>query len=678
MRELALRVLRYGLRRLRFLPLQIVDRLRPTYQCQNIEPIRIVSAFDIDSLRPSLASYRALCDAVLSGKSDCLRDDWISVLQDGSTAAVNRSNRERSRKIWQGRPRSGQSCRRWQWDPASGFSWSAKTWYRDIPIPRYAGLEIKHPWERARGYELVWLATAHAAAKAGVPEFRSAESYSSEAEIWIRDFLAHNPPRFGVCWAIAMEAAIRGANIGLAVDLFRAHGARFSDGFLNLVATALHEHCGFIERNPEFSPKWAGNHYLAGVCALAIMACYLPESSTQLHWIEQAADAILLQLDRQFGLDGGNFEGSTAYHGLAAELIAFALAYLAGWAKKHPDSPISARVLSLPAYRISKLANFQEAVTRADGMILQVGDNDSGRLFKIVPTHSPTGGRWIERPRDHRAISAALRALTTGRPPDAPFGPVGHVILSTSQGGLTNTIGTGDNSANVLPQLDRDRVSASWNACPPEARYRIGLRLTQPHQNLDFHAFPNFGLFVWRRDPLMLSIRCGAIGQLGRGGHDHDDQLSITLYDRSGPVIDDPGSPAYQSDKGLRNLYRGADSHFAPCLDYDRATPLEAGPFELRDCSPGQVRAAGRDGFWGTIGRDEHLVHRALLLENDILLILDWAEPLEPNGHLRLSALPPQPVSRVMVSDGYGRITDTPAYDLRKHIVEESQEALSL
>lgn len=60
---------------------------------------------------------------------------------------------------------------------------------------------------------------------------------------------------------------------------------------------------------------------------------------------------------------------------------------------------------------------------------------------------------------------------------------------------------------------------------------------------------------------LKLFIRAGNIGQNGKGGHSHNDQLSINLYINNLPVLVDSGTYCYTSNHKLRNDYRSIFSH---------------------------------------------------------------------------------------------------------------------
>lgn len=90
--------------------------------------------------------------------------------------------------------------------------------------------------------------------------------------------------------------------------------------------------------------------------------------------------------------------------------------------------------------------------------------------------------------------------------------------------------------------------------------YKLDIRdLSFP---ISLEYFEDFGLVVARSKSSILTFRCGSIGQLGKGGHDHYDQLSITLTDSGERVITDPGVGCYTKDTSIRNRYRSSKAHF--------------------------------------------------------------------------------------------------------------------
>ncbi|MFP4370473.1 MAG: alginate lyase family protein [Candidatus Kapaibacterium sp.] len=73
--------------------------------------------------------------------------------------------------------------------------------------------------------------------------------------------------------------------------------------------------------------------------------------------------------------------------------------------------------------------------------------------------------------------------------------------------------------------------------------------------------YPVFGLYIQKNQIYKAVIRCGSIGQKGKGGHSHNDQLSIVLYYKGIPLISDPGTYVYTAHHELRNSYRSVNCH---------------------------------------------------------------------------------------------------------------------
>lgn len=75
--------------------------------------------------------------------------------------------------------------------------------------------------------------------------------------------------------------------------------------------------------------------------------------------------------------------------------------------------------------------------------------------------------------------------------------------------------------------------------------------------NLNF----DFGLHTYNAEKYFLTMRCGSVGQRGKGGHAHNDQLSITLHILNKAIIVDPGVFRYSYSGSERNLYRSTALH---------------------------------------------------------------------------------------------------------------------
>ena len=64
-----------------------------------------------------------------------------------------------------------------------------------------------------------------------------------------------------------------------------------------------------------------------------------------------------------------------------------------------------------------------------------------------------------------------------------------------------------------------------------------------------------------RNGSLYAIVRCGDVGRHGRGGHGHNDQLSLELADAQGALVVDPGTFVYTSDPVERNRFRSTAFH---------------------------------------------------------------------------------------------------------------------
>lgn len=118
-------------------------------------------------------------------------------------------------------------------------------------------------------------------------------------------------------------------------------------------------------------------------------------------------------------------------------------------------------------------------------------------------------------------------------------------------------------------------------------------------------AFVQAGWYVIRRHPDYCLVSCGPNGGHGRGGHAHNDKLSIELMLDGRDVIVDPGTYLYTSDPDQRNWFRATGSHNTVAVDRCEQVELPADLFRLPDCVRIR-RAESMDtaewaGFAGTI-----------------------------------------------------------------------------
>lgn len=502
----------------------------------------------------------------------------------------------------------------WQMDFVSGYRWSERVLGPAVPYGHLPGVDVKVPWELARLQHLPGLALAYGLDGDArlVTEFR----YQA------LDFLGANPPGWGVNWACAMDVAIRAVNLLVARDLFLAFGAVLDEEFEAELAAAMLAHGRHIAAHLECNEAHRGNHYLADICGLAWIAAYLPCSAASDVWLAFAVQQLAAEIPRQFTADGANFEASTAYHRLSAEMALYTVAMLLGlpaerraalsvydharWRRVPPLAPAP---MAWPPFgpetleRLARAARFAIDVTKPSGEAVQVGDNDSGRFLVLAP-----GGG----PLDLRHLASAAQGLFEL----AAAPTIETAIVAQLAGGLRFA---------VTPEPAR-AVAGAVPEGVAERATRIIIR-SDALTGLEPIAYPDFGLFLWRGTRAFISVRCGPIGGNGLGGHAHNDQLSVEIEIDGIAWARDPGTFVYTADLAARNAYRSALAHFVPRHGADEPARLLA-PFKLEDRAQARALIFGADEFLGTHTGFGEPVWRRVRLEQGCLVIEDcWGGP---------------------------------------------------
>ena len=487
----------------------------------------------------------------------------------------------------------------WQMDFKSGYAWSAKTWYTEIAYGYLSGVDVKVPWELARMQHLPMLARA----------FRIAET--SERNVYMRefrneilDFIATNPPQFGVNWHCTMDVGIRVANWLVAYDLFKTFGASFDDDFERVLAASVYDHGRHIIRNLEYSPELRSNHYLSDIAGLLFAALHLPASDETDVWLAFALQELVSEMAHEFHEDGSNFEGSTSYHRLSTELMLYSAlfavqmdqvrrnrvkAYKCSLHHVQPSlKPLDKQSFDLdrdevfPTWfweRLTKALRFTSDLLYEDGTIPQVGDNDSGRFLKLNPVYDvlseqeavtkymnlkgfPVGENSLyydENILNHEHLNEAYHVLC-GLGNNSPINFEMAFLRS-----LAEKIPAVCLADNMLSSDDSVCVKDFVDALPVVDLDMQEYHFPKPREQASaLHCYPyeGMGLYIFKSPHLYMTVRCGEIGQNGNGGHAHNDQLSITLRIDGKDIIVDPGTYLYTPLPERRNEFRSTMAHF--------------------------------------------------------------------------------------------------------------------
>ena len=517
---------------------------------------------------------------------------------------INAANLSESQRIWQ-LIDDGYRPIDWQIDFRSGYRWSELIWSSDIVYGHTRGVDVKVPWELSRSQHLPQLALGLVLAKGGEKDFGDPKQYIKAFRNQILDFVATNPPRYGVNWSCTMDVAIRVANWLTAYDLLLAAGAEFDEPFEKAFRRSVWEHGDHIIHHLEWAHDLRSNHYLANVVGLLFVAAFLPPSRETDAWLRFAVRELIQEVDNQFGHDGAGFEASTNYHRLSAQMVVYATTLVLAldmdrfaslwdvglddpvFRPGEPAPPLSHQQVDgrgritpfSEGYLrcLSKMGEFTVALTRPDGLICQFGDNDSGYFLKLSIGNQGTHlngevDRGLERHLDHAHLVASLNGLIDGPEPERlfPGGEFERQIIRQAIGGKRIPVSEG---------ASKDR-----------------------HQVGRWQRFDSFGVYVYRTAGIYLAVRCGSIGQNNAGGHAHNDQLSFELCFGNEPIVVDPGTGVYTPLPDLRNRMRSTAMHNTLSVDGLEQNPWNAGAgglFSLNHRSYGRLDELSETRFVG-------------------------------------------------------------------------------
>jgi hypothetical protein len=642
---------------------------------------------------------------------------------------INSNNVQESQRIWRLIYSNQDNLRSvsyiynpidWQLDIKSGYRWRESTWYCDISISPGPGVDAKVPWELSRMQHLVQLAWAYAitinSKKTVTPNlFQSPNSYVLDFRNQILDFIATNPPRFGINWKCPMEVAIRATNWLIAYDLLKVNGVNFDYKFEQVFFRSIYEHGNHIINNLEWNEEQRSNHYLANTVGLLFIAAYLPCTPVTDTWLAFAVQEFINETKIQFYSDGGNFEASTSYHRLSAEMVCYSIALMMSLSDKkiealknydqslhkvYPKLKLAPTTfydhlninfqIPIPVWlteRLEKMAEFTMHITKPNGHIAQIGDNDSSRFIKFQPNFIKTNvaeakkkyanlngynnmpgdaDYWEEDILDHRHLVAAINGLFV-RKDFTSF--IGNTILDNEivkqlagNARLSSYIKEGQPTSAECKRYGNKVVweqlieqSKKIEFSKRQTAY-IKIDENDYRKKLKLFAYPDSGIYIYSSERIFLLIRCGSIGQNGFGGHAHNDQLSIELQVNSIDWITDPGTYLYMPLPEYRNQYRSVSAHAGPKLVDDREpSRLDLGLFRLGDEAKAKCLYFGRKGFAGKHWGYGEPVYRLIKLMKQGIRILDFTEGNIPLKPIYRNKRPNDEITNsVAFSPGYG------------------------
>lgn len=445
------------------------------------------------------------------------------------------------------------------------------------------GVEIKCPWELGRFYHMVQLAIL--AVFDMDKRIGIIKEFSDEA----LDFIYMNPVGKTVQWSAVMDASIRNVNLLVAYDILKQldsenildeqFGSRFTD--------LIYEGTQYIIHNLEYCDKGVpnSNHYLSNLVGVAFAAAYLDSSSETDAWIVFAVQEMIDQVQKQFYEDGSNFEGSTSYHRLSSEFVLYTTALVFGVLETErknafitydKDCLIRLKNIKLQKYDLSsenffpewyleRLYNagiFTQTIIKHNDEIVQIGDNDSGRLIKLSPL-LVFRDEFEENLLNHSSILSAISGLyNTDR-----FDKSVHVcpleysfIRVLSKKKIAEPENGGRQVIPYSEQCDIKELAKKYAFSHKKTLYRDD-NGTLLNEQGNVYYYDKFGVLVYRNRRVFLSVCIPPTKKPVLTGHRHNDALSVEIMVDGQYITRDPGNYIYTSAPELRNKFRSVYAH---------------------------------------------------------------------------------------------------------------------
>jgi hypothetical protein len=455
----------------------------------------------------------------------------------------------------------------WHRDPVSGFQWPRHYW-ADYDLVDDPPADAKVIHELNRHQHLPRLAKAFF--------LTGDETYAREAVGQLQSWIEQNPKWEGVNWHSSLEIAIRCISWLWTLFLLLASQS-LSDEALRQICRSLFAQLDHVYRYPSTysSPN---THLIGEATALFIAGTVFLELPQAANWREFGLRTLIDEMERQVPNDGVHGELSSYYHCYAADFYVHAVTLARRNRIVLPDALWQ---------RLSGMFDFVMHITRPDGTIPLLGDDDGGRASALASKN------YISY-RDGLCCASILFGRPDFKYQSREFCEESLWLLGTE-------------AALLFDGLD--------------AQHPVELQ----------HAFGESGYFVqrsgWRESDSLLTFDCGGLG-FGSGGHSHADALSLTLFSGGQDFIVDPGTGVYNHHPESRRFFRSTGAHnIVLPSGKEQAQPGETFRWNTRLSSRlrNHISLFGMDYIDGSVEFQGGVDHRRRLLhvQPDYWVVLD-------------------------------------------------------
>ncbi len=428
----------------------------------------------------------------------------------------------------------------WNKDIRSGYRFTntniTSSFIKKIP----QGTDIKIPWELARMQYWPQLALY------GLKCIDKREQITKEFQNQMLDFIKCNPIGKGIHFFCAMEVAIRAINLMIAYDIISQYTLNNIDRrFLNIFETYIYSHLQVIINRIEknYFTGHTGNHYLADLCGILWICMYF-ESPTTKKIADMVIDELRSDAKKQFTDSGSSFECSTGYHLLSAEILGLSFFAVA-----------SIDLNKLQKKDLEQLMNIRTVIDvfeARDHRIIQIGDNDSGRILKLNPLF------WgvKEDCLNPMELKGMLDYVLKGNI-ESSYAK----LLSSYHLKIKNYEYKLINNERFYLRIENQKKEDSLQEYLYKKTYLMKVELGEISR---IAYISDFGLLKVICENADVYIRTVPEYERMNTAHAHDDVFSYQIITENERINEDLGSIVYTSDKVRRDFFAGAKIHGVP------------------------------------------------------------------------------------------------------------------
>src|SRR5579872_549350 len=395
----------------------------------------------------------------------------------------------------------------WHRDPLTGQIWERRFWTDYRPENHSAGRDPKTIHELNRHQHLPQLAKAYL--------LTGDERYAGEAVAQLNSWIEQNPPGFGINWQSSLEIGIR--VISWLWTIFALLPSRSLDeASAERIGASLFAQLEHVHRYTSVfsSPN---THLIGEATALFIGGLVFSDRKRPAAWLERGAALLAGEAEKQVLDDGVYGELSSYYHCYALDFYLQALTLAQRNQFHFPDGVRD---------KVCGMLQFLMHVTRPDGTIPLLGDDDGGRALALEQ-------------KNYRSFNDALC--------------LGAVLFRRE--GFKHQAGAFFEETLWLLGEDAWQIYGSLKSRPPAETQSFYPRAGYSIQRSGWGPLDNHLVFD-----------CGGLGMLA-GGHAHADALSVALFGGGRELLVDPGTFVYNGAPEWRDHFRSTRAHNTVTID---------------------------------------------------------------------------------------------------------------